>query len=212
MTEMLAFNWKKVDASVKLINRELSNADKEFEKRNKIVLENLGHLQQLIEDHDEVGRDEAIDDSEGSIRLPGLATVESSKQDFMPGFKSASDKSVEPVLESIREKEISYLNEKDGPGLKDQQPQNSLLNRAHENLEELKQTTDRKFDSLLKSLAGAKHEVNLRTELQMERTEEVETYLRYIQESLRDLLQVRLSHSRVQSSRPNYISGPQFQM
>ena len=210
MTEMMALKFKQVDAIVKQIKGELSHADKEFEELNKIVLEKLEHLEWLIKDPDQVGRDEAIDELVERIET-GYADISLS----CPGGwdeSSEADESVEPVLEPSREKEICYLNERDGPGLEDQQPQNSLLKRANENLEELKQTTDRKFDSLLKSLAGAKHEVNLRTELQMERTEEVETYLRYIQESLRDLLQVRLSHSRVQSSRPNYISGPQFQM
>lgn len=202
MTEMMALNWKRVDATVERIKRGLKNADKEFEKLNKLVLENLGQMLQLIEDHDQVGRDEAIDDSEVSIILTGIANIESCTQDFMSG------KPVEPVIEPIREKEISYLNEKDGPGVEDQQPHNTHLKRAHENLEELKQTTDRKFDSLLKSLSGTMHEVNMRTELQMETTEEVENYLSSIQE----LLKARLSHSSVQSSKPNYISEPQIQM
>ena len=60
-----------------------------------------------------------------------------------------------PVLEPIREKEISHLNKMDGPGLEDQQRQSSLLTRAHEKLEKLMQTADRKFISVLESLEAA---------------------------------------------------------
>lgn len=199
MTEMMTLNWKQVDAIVKQIKGELENADKEFEKLNKIVLENLEHLEQLINDPDQVGRNEsAIDESPDRYM-----TMEDMDDD--------DDFLFERVRPS-RYQELLYLIEKDGPGFEDQQPQNSLLEKALENLEELKQTTDRKFDSVLKSLKEAKNEANDRMRYQEQKREKVETNLRNIQESLKDLLKARLSQSSVQSSRPNYITEPQIQV
>ena len=210
MTEMMALKFKQVDAIVKQIKGELSHADKEFEELNKIVLEKLEHLEWLIKDPDQVGRDEAIDELVERIEN-GYADISLS----CPGGwdeSSEPDESVEPVLEPSREKEICYLNERDGPGLEDQQPQNSLLKRANENLEELKKSAHGKFDSVLESLNAAKNEANERMRYQEEKRERVEINLRNVQESLKDLLKARLSHSRVQSSRPNYIYEPQIQM
>ena len=210
MTEMMALKFKQVDAIVKQIKGELSHADKEFEELNKIVLEKLEHLEWLIKDPDQVGRDEAIDELVERIET-GYADISLS----CPGGwdeSSEADESVEPVLEPSREKEICYLNERDGPGLEDQQPQNSLLKRANENLEELKKSAHGKFDSVLESLNAAKNEANERMRYQEEKRERVEINLRNVQESLKDLLKARLSHSRVQSSRPNYIYEPQIQM
>ena len=210
MTEMMALKFKQVDAIVKQIKGELSHADKEFEELNKIVLEKLEHLEWLIKDPDQVGRDEAIDELVERIET-GYADISLS----CPGGwdeSSEADESVEPVLEPSREKEICYLNERDGPGLEDQQPQNSLLKRANENLEELKKSAHGKFDSVLESLNAAKNEANERMRYQEEKRERVEINLRNVQESLKDLLKARLSHSRVQSSMPNYIYEPQIQM
>ena len=210
MTEMMALKFKQVDAIVKQIKGELSHADKEFEELNKIVLEKLEHLEWLIKDPDQVGRDEAIDELVERIET-GYADISLS----CPGGwdeSSEPDESVEPVLEPSREKEICYLNERDGPGLEDQQPQNSLLKRANENLEELKKSAHGKFDSVLESLNAAKNEANERMRYQEEKRERVEINLRNVQESLKDLLKARLSHSRVQSSMPNYIYEPQIQM
>ena len=209
MAEMMALKWEQVDAIVKQIKEELNHADKEFEELNKIVLEKLKHLEQLINDPDQVGRDEAIDELEERIET-GYADIYLSCPDH--GLSSEPGESVEPVLEPSREKEICYLNEKDGPGLEDQQPQNSLLKRAHENLEELKKRAHGKFDSVLESLKAAKNEANERMRYQEKKRGRVDIKLRSIQESLKDLLKARLSHSRVQSSMPNYIYEPQIQM
>ena len=214
MAEMMALKWEQVDAIVKQIKGELSYADKEFEELNKIVLEKLKHLEQLIDDPDQVGRDEAIDELVERIET-GYADISLSCPDhclYEWDESSEPDESVEPVLEPSREKEICYLNEKDGPGLEDQQPQNSLLKRAHENLEELKKRAHMKFDSVLESLKAAKNEANERMRYQEEKRGRAEIKLRSIQESLKDLLKARLSHSRVQSSMPNYIYEPQIQM
>ena len=47
---------------------------------------------------------------------------------------------------------------------------------------------------------------------QEQKRERVDINLRNIQESLKDVLKTQLSHSRVQSSMPNYIYEPQIQM
>ena len=159
-------------------------------------MKELRHFKQLITDPDQLERDEALECGVGDIFFTGEDLeylVESNKP--------------EPVLEPLREQEICHLNEKDGPGLEDQQPQNSLLKRTHENLEELKQTADSKFTSVLESLELAETEAKKRKRYQKEKRERVETNLRNIQESLKDLLKARLS-----TSMPNDIYEPQIQM
>ena len=204
-------HWLHVDAIVRDMREDLIDASTEFVKLYEMVLIWLSHLQQFINDLDQVGRDEAIDELENWI-VTG---------DEISDFLSLANarEPVGPVLhinlDPIREKEISYLNEKDGPGLEDQLPQNSLLKRAHENLEELKQTGDRKLESILDSWKAGKHEASDRMRHQKEKRQRVETDLRNIQELLKDFLKARLSHSSVKSSRPtkNDISEPdQIQM
>ena len=175
MTEMMGVNWKQADAIVKQIKGELNNADMEFEKLSKVVMEKLGHLEQLINDPDKVGHDEAIGE-----KLPNgeWAACESSDKRRVP--------------EPMRVGKVADLIEKDGPPLEDLQPQYSLLKRAQENLEELKQTTGRKFDSVLGSLTAAKNEANDRMRHQKEKREKVEANLRNVEESLKDLLKARI--------------------
>ena len=151
MTEMMAFNWERVDAVVEQMEDELTQARSEFITLCRMVSEWIGHLKELIIDLDQGGRqrDEAIDDlgtwtEDRSIRVPTSACVDCDPDEW-----------VEPFLEPIRMKEISALNEKDGPGWEDRQPKDSLLKRAQENLEELKQRAHRKFDSVLMSLTEA---------------------------------------------------------
>jgi len=211
MTEMMASNWEQVDAIVKQIKEELDNADKEFENLNELVLKKLGHLEQLIEDPDQVGLDKGIVELVERMEA-GYADIALSCPDRWDERSSDSDASDESVLEPTREKEISYLNEKDGPGLEDQQPQNSLLKRAHDKLEELKLTADRRFDSVLNSLKIAKNEANERMLFQEEKRKRVDTNLSKIQESLKVILKARLSQSGVQSSGPNYIPEAQIQI
>ena len=215
MTEKMTSNWKQVDAIVERINRELDNADKEFEMLNDIVLEELGHFELLINDPDQAGRDEAIDVLEEIVQAEYAAITLSCPEresDESDKRNEINNLLYEPVLEPIREKEISHLNENDGPGLEDQQPQNSLLKRAHENLEKLKQTADSKFTSVLESLEAAENDAKDRMRYQKEKIERVKINLSHIQESLKDLIKSRLSHSGVQSSRPNYINEPPIQM
>ena len=206
MAEKMTSNWKKVDAIVERINGELSNADEEFEELNCLVLKELRHFKQLITDPDQLERDEALE----SIRVKVQGCLECGVDMFFTGedleYLVESNKP-EPVLEPLREQEICHLNEKDGPGLEDQQPQNSLLKRTHENLEELKQTADSKFTSVLESLELAETEAKKRKRYQKEKRERVTTNLRNIQESLKDLLKARLS-----TSRPNDMYEPQIQM
>ena len=202
MTGKMTSNWKRVDEIVERVKGELDNADIEFEKLNHLVLEELGHFESLINDPDQLARDEAVDFVDAGYAGNSLSSPE----------QGVPDRCDKPVLEPIREKEISHLNEKDGPGLEDQQPQTSLLKRAHENLEELTQTAERKFTSVLESLKAAENEAKDRMRYQKEKRERVETNLRNIQESLKDFLKARLSHSGAQSSRPNYICEPQIQM
>jgi len=203
MTEKMNSNWKKVDAIVERINGELSNEDEEFEQLNFLVLKKLEHFEDLITDPDQLERDEALE----SIFEVGL---ESGVDMFSIGedlehFDVCSE--YEPVLEPSREQELSHLNEEDGPGLEDQQPQNSLLKKTHENLEELKQTADSKFTSVLESLELAETEAKKRKRYQKEKREKVETNLRNIQKSLKDLIKARPS-----TSRPNDMYEPQIQM
>jgi len=205
MTEKMTSNWKRVDEVVERIKGELDNADTEFEKLNHLVLEELRHFENLINDPDQLGRDEAVDVIVEEIPDEYEGSCLEREFDKFYGWD-------EPVLEPIREKEISHLNEKDGPGLEDQQPQTSLLKRAQENLEELTQTAERKFTSVLESLKAAENEAKDRMRYQKEKRDRVETNLRNIQESLKDFLKARLSHSGAQSSRPNYICEPQIQM
>lgn len=191
MTEMMALKFKQVDAIVKQIKGELSHADKEFEELNKIVLEKLEHLEWLIKDPDQVGRDEAIDELVERIET-GYADISLS----CPGGwdeSSKPDESVEPVLEPSREKEICYLNERDGPGLEDQQPQNSLLKVAHGKLEKLKQRTNLEFNLVLDSLTEAKDEATKLMQYQEESTERVQIKLRDVQQALKHFLKARLS-------------------
>ena len=191
MTEMMALKFKQVDAIVKQIKGELSHADKEFEELNKIVLEKLEHLEWLIKDPDQVGRDEAIDELVERIET-GYADISLS----CPGGwdeSSEPDESVEPVLEPSREKEICYLNERDGPGLEDQQPQNSLLKVAHGKLEKLKQRTNLEFNLVLDSLTEAKDEATKLMQYQEESTERVQIKLRDVQQALKHFLKARLS-------------------
>lgn len=189
MTETMASNWERVETTVKQMKRELSNADKEFQKLNDIVLAKLRHLEQLIEDSDQVGRDEEIVKLETGDVFSAVALWE----------------------EPIRMEEIGYRIEP-GPGLEGQQPQYSLLKRGHENLEELNKITDTKFDSFLDTMTVAIYKANDRMRQQEDKTEKVEIKLRNFQESLKDRLKARLSHSSVQSSRPSYGCGPQIQM
>lgn len=203
MTETMAFNWRQVDAIVRQTKGELSKSSRELGELNKMVSKWLRGLERLIIGLDQVGRDEVIDELENW-------TMTGDK--YFGGLEAGVDMFPEPWLEPSREEELSYLNEKDGPGLEDQQPQNSLLKRANENLEELKKSAHGKFDSVLESLNAAKNEANERMRYQEEKRERVEINLRNVQESLKDLLKARLSHSRVQSSRPNYIYEPQIQM
>lgn len=206
MAEKMTSNWKKVDAIVERINGELSNADEEFEELNCLVLKELRHFKQLITDPDQLERDEALE----SIRVKVQGCLECGVDMFFTGEDLehlVESNKPEPVLEPLREQEICHLNEKDGPGLEDQQPQNSLLKRTHENLEELKQTADSKFTSVLESLELAETEAKKRKRYQKEKRERVETNLRNIQESLKDLLKARLS-----TSMPNDIYEPQIQM
>lgn len=200
----MSSNWKKVDTIVERINGELSNADKEFEKLNCLVLKELEDFEQLITDPDQLERDEAL------ILLDFDGVVESAPDIFLPyeDLEYLDEWSEpEPVLEPLRKQEISHLNEKDGPGLEDQQPQNSLLKKTHENLEELKQTADSKFTSVLETLELAETEAKKRQRYQKEKREMVETNLRNIRKLLKDLLQARLS-----TSRPNDMYEPQIQM
>lgn len=206
MTENMNSNWKKVDAIVERINGELSNEGKEFEELNCLVLKELGHFEQLITDPDQLERDEALE----SIFVTLEGEVESEVEMFsidenLDHFDVCCES--EPVLEPSREQELSHLNEKDGPGLDDQQPQNSLLKKTHENLEELKQTAESKFTSVLESLELAETEAKKRKRYQKEKRERVETNLRNIQKSLKDLIKARLS-----TSRPNDMYEPQIQM
>ena len=206
MTEKMTSNWKKVDAIVERINGELSNADEEFEEHNCLVLKELRHFEQLITDPDRLERDEALE----SIFVKSEGGLESAFDMFFTGEDLeylVEWSEPEPVLEPLREQEISHLNEKDGPGLEDQQPQNSLLKKTHENLEELKQTADSKFTSVLESLELAETEAKKRKRYQKEKRERVETNLRNIQKSLKDLIKARLS-----TTRPNDMYEPQIQM
>ena len=206
MVEKMTSNWKKVDAIVERINGELSNTDEEFEELNCLVLKGLRHFEQLITDPDQLERDEALE----SFFVKVQGGLESGVDMFFTGEdleNLVESNKPEPVLEPLREQEICHLNEKDGPGLEDQQPQNSLLKRTHENLEELKQTADSKFTSVLESLELAETEAKKRKRYQKKKRERVETNLRNIQESLKDLLKARLS-----TSMPNDIYEPQIQM
>ena len=201
MTEMMAFNWERVDAVVEQMEDELTQARSEFITLCRMVSEWIGHLKKLIIDLDQGGRqrDEAIDDlgtwtEDRSIRVPTSACVDCDPDEW-----------VEPFLEPIRMKEISALNEKDGPGWEDRQPKDSLLKRAQENLEELKQRAHRKFDSVLMSLTEAKSEANEHMQSQVDERERMKTDLRNVEESLKEFLKARLLHSSVQSSRPTKI-------
>ena len=175
VTEMMGVTLKQTDAIVKQLKGELNNADMEFEKLSNVVMEKLGHLEQLIIDPDKVGRDEAIG---GKLPNGEWAACESSDERRVP--------------EPMRVGEVADLIEIDGPPLEDLQPQYSLLKRAQENLEELKQTTGRKFDAVLGSLAAAKNEAKDRIRHQKETREKVETNLRNVEESLKDLLKARI--------------------
>lgn len=207
MTEKMTSNWKKVDAIVERINGELSNADEEFEELSYLVLKELEHFEQLITDPDQLERDEALE----SIFVKLEGGLESgvdmffTDEEYLEYLVEWSEP--EPVLEPLREQEIIHLNEKDGPGLEDQQPQSSLLKKTHENLEELKQTADSKFTSVLESLELAETEAKKRKRYQKEKRESVKTNLRNIKKSLKDLIKARLS-----TSRPNDMYEPQIQM
>ena len=63
MTEMMAFNWEQVDAVVKQMKGELTDAGSEFGELCRMVSIWIRHLKELIIDLDQGGRqcDEAID-------------------------------------------------------------------------------------------------------------------------------------------------------
>lgn len=200
MTENMTLNWKRVDAIVERMNGVLNNADKEFEKLNNLVLEDLGHFEKLIEDPDQLKRDEAIDAM--MVDLVECAGVEFS-------FGPEPDESEQ---DPIRKEEISYLNEKDGPGLADQEPQNSLLKKEQENLKELKQTADTKFESVLQSLETAETDAKTRMLYQKEKRERVQKNLSHFQKLLEGFIKDQQTQSGVQSSTPNYVCEPQIQI
>jgi len=211
MTEMLALNWKQVDEIVTQIEEELNNADKEFENLNELVVKKLGHLEQLMNDPDQVVRDEAIAANEEIIASAYQDIVLSCP--YQEDERSSEPEAlVEPAQEPSKVEELNYLNEKDGPGLEDQQPQNSLLKRAHDNLERLKQTADKKFDLVLQSLKIAKNEANERMRFQEGKRQRVDANLSNIQTSLKFLLEDRRSQSGAQPSTPNYIPEPEIQI
>ena len=180
-------NWKRVDEIVERVKGELDNADIEFEKLNHLVLEELGHFESLINDPDQLARDEAVDFVDAGYAGNSLSSPE----------QGVPDRCDKPVLEPIREKEISHLNEKDGPGLEDQQSQSSLLKRAHENLEELTQTADRKFTSVFESLEAAETKANERMQHQKKKRERVAKKLFIFKKSLKDLLKAQWTQSGV---------------
>lgn len=202
MTENMTLNWKRVDAIVERINGVLNNADKEFEKLNNLVLEDLGHFEKLIEDPDQLKRDEAI-----VAMVANLAECAGVEPRF-PFDPEPDEREQDP----IRKEEISYLNEKDGPGLADQQPQNSLLQKEQENLKELKQTADTKFESVLQSLETAETDAKTRMLYQKEKRERVQKNLSHFQKLLEGFIKDQQTQSGVQSSRPNYVCEPQIQI
>ena len=79
-------------------------------------------------------------------------------------------------------------------------------------LSEKVQYSRNQFYSVLESLKAAENEANERMRNQEEKRERVETNLCKIQKSLKGFLKAGLSHSSVQSSRPNYTLEPQIQI
>ena len=184
MTETMAFNWRQVDAIVRQTKGELSKSSRELGELNKMVSKWLRGLERLIIGLDQVGRDEVIDELENW-------TMTGDK--YFGGLEAGVDMFPEPWLEPSREEELSYLNEKDGPGLEDQQPQNSLLKVAHGKLEKLKQRTNLEFNLVLDSLTEAKDEATKLMQYQEESTERVQIKLRDVQQALKHFLKARLS-------------------
>ena len=75
MTEMMAFNWERVDAVVEQMEDELTQARSEFITLCRMVSEWIGHLKKLIIDLDQGGRqrDEAIDDLGHGLKIGPFA-------------------------------------------------------------------------------------------------------------------------------------------
>lgn len=190
IAEKMTTNLEQVDAAVSLTYNELDNAEHEFEKLKNLILKDVGHLNQLIQDPDQLERDDALLDFEEVVMV-----VEGSDLCCEPSPRpEAEPEHEEHVHEPVRKKEIIHLIEQDGPGLEDQQPQNSLLKRAQENLEGLKQKTDMRFESVLRDLGRVTNKA--KKQCQKEGRETVEKELNDFKKLLKDLLKSHRGQSR----------------
>lgn len=192
MAEKMTSNLEQVDAAVGLMYKELDNAEHEFEKLINLILKDVGHLNQLIQDPDQLERDDALLHVEKVVMRLEESIVESP-------FVLCNEESdyEDQVHEPVRTEEIAHLIEQDGPGLEDQQPQNSLLKRAQENLEGLKQKTDMRFESVLRDLGRVTNKA--KKQCQKEDREMVEGELNDFKKLLKDLLK---SHRGQSSALP----------
>ena len=178
--EMIS-NLEQVDAVVRRMNEDLDNAEHEFEKLIDLIRKDLGNFHQIIQDPDQLERNDALLD----LEIVEACIVESSPPYF---FDEEPDHFDAYVHEPLRIKEISHLNEQDGPGLEDQQPQNSLLKRAQENLRELTQTADMGFTSVLRDLNAIENKAKKHMQCQKEKRGKVDEELCRFKDLLADLL------------------------
>ncbi|XP_078356168.1 uncharacterized protein LOC144640972 isoform X2 [Oculina patagonica] len=193
IAEKMTSNLEQVEAAVSLMYQELDNAEHEFEKLIKLILKDLRHLNQLIEDPDQLERDDALLVLEEVVsRVTAGPMLESGVDDI---FYIKEPDYEEHEHEPIRKEEIIHLLEQDGPGLEDQQAQNSLLKRAQENLEELTQTADMRFESVLRDLERVKIKATSNKRCLKEEIDRVERELFGFEELLKDLLKSHLDQS-----------------
>ena len=188
----------KVDTVVSKMDGELKAAHGELEALVDKIFKDLKHFEQLIEDPDQMELDRGLHFLDVVIACQEMDILQSCCQEFEMDYHDEHEvsKRVE-VSEPLIKQEITYVCDKDGPGLEDQQQQGPPpLKMAQENLEKLAQTTDERFETVLQSLEAVEKEAIGHTQYQKENSERIQLRFDRVQESLKDFIRAHRGNRR----------------
>lgn len=175
-----------VAAVVSRMDEKLKAAHGELKTLVDKIFKDLKHFEQLIEDPDQMELDRGLHYLEEVIACQEMTALESCPE---MNYSHCDVSRREEVSEEIIKQEITYVCDKDGPGLEDQQQQGPPpLKMAQENLEKLAQTTDERFETVLKSLEAVEKEAIGHTLYQKKNNEGIQLRFDRVQESLKSFI------------------------